>query len=100
MPPLRFILIVSGLLRMGWVAKFLSEPILTGFVTGLVVLIVVGEVPGLMGLPVPQGNLFERLWILTREFGDFDGLTVLAAAVSLVILFVGSKLVPRCARVP
>ena len=89
------ILIVSGLLRMGWVAKFLSEPILTGFVTGLVVLIVVGEVPGLMGLPVPQGNLFERLWILTREFGDFDGLTVLAAAVSLVILFVGSKLVPQ-----
>ena len=52
------ILVTVGLLRLGWVAQFLSEPIVTGFVAGLVVLIVIGEIPALAGLSVPTGGLF------------------------------------------
>lgn len=47
------ILIVAGLLRLGWVADF-SKPIVTGFVFGLSILVVLGEIPTLLGLP--------RLW--------------------------------------
>ncbi len=43
------VLVAVGVLRFGWVAQFLSEPIVTGFVAGLVVLIVVGEIPALAG---------------------------------------------------
>ena len=47
------ILVAVGIARLGWVAQFLSEPIVTGFVAGLVVLIVVGEIPALAGLATP-----------------------------------------------
>ena len=55
------VLLVAGIIRIGWVAQFLSEPIVMGFVTGLVILIVVGEIPGLLGLPSTSGALLDRL---------------------------------------
>jgi SulP family sulfate permease len=88
-------LVVVGLLRTGWVAQFLSEPIVTGFVTGLVVLIVVGEVPGLSGLPSPNGSLVERLVGLVRDLPSFHGLTLAVGVGALVVLFAGQRLSPR-----
>ncbi len=89
------VLVAVGLLRLGWVAQFLSEPIVTGFVAGLVVLIVVGEIPALAGLAAPSGGIFERVAVLLRDVGSFHGLTLLVGAASLAILFVGSRLAPR-----
>lgn len=89
------VLIIVGLLRMGWVAQFLSKPIVTGFVTGLVVLIVVGEIPGLLGLPTPQGALLERVIALGLALPSTKLTTLAVAVASLVILFGGSRLLPR-----
>lgn len=61
------ILVAAGLIRIGWVARFLNEPIVTGFVTGLVILIIVGEIPGVLGLTPPSGSLLERLWSIGGE---------------------------------
>ncbi len=89
------VLVVGGLLRVGWVAEFLSEPILSGFVTGLVVLIVVGEVPGLLGLPTPQGNILGRVGALVQGLSDADATTALVGVLALAVLFGGNRLAPR-----
>ena len=89
------ILVAVGIARLGWVAQFLSEPIVTGFVAGLVVLIVVGEIPALAGLATPTGGIFERVAVLIRDFGEFHGLTLVVGATSLAVLFVGSHFAPR-----
>ncbi len=88
-------LLAIGVLRAGWVAQFLSEPIVTGFVTGLVVLIVVGEVPGLSGLASPGGSLVERLLALVRDVPAFHGLTLTVGVGGLAVLFAGQRLAPR-----
>ena len=88
-------LLAAGLLRVGWVAQFLSEPIVTGFVAGLVVLIVVGEVPPLAGLSTPSGGILERLLEIVRGVPDIHALTLAVGAASLVVLFGGSRLAPR-----
>ena len=88
-------LLLAGVVKVGWVARFLSEPIITGFVTGLVVLIVVGEIPGLLGLDPPSGALLDRLLALAR---DLDQVRLPAFAVSscaLVILFAGQVWAPK-----
>ena len=89
------ILVAVGLMRLGWVAQFLSEPIVTGFVAGLVVLIVLGEIPALAGLPTPTGGIFERVAVLVGNSAEFHGLTLVVGATSLAILFIGSRLAPR-----
>jgi high affinity sulfate transporter 1 len=88
-------LVTTGLLRLGWVAQFLSEPIIAGFVAGLVVLIVVGEIPALAGLPATAGSLLERVVALLNGLDDVHPLTLAVGLGALVLLFVGSRLAPK-----
>ena len=89
------VLLITGLLRLGWVAQFLSAPIVTGFVTGLVVLIVMGEVPALLGVQISSGALLERLVAIVQSVPNAQPVTVGVAAGALVLLFGGSRLAPR-----
>lgn len=89
------VLVLAGLARIGWVAQFLSEPIVTGFVAGLVVLIVLGEIPQLLGLPGPQGALLDRVVALARGLPDAHLLTLGIGISALVVLFAGFHFWPR-----
>lgn len=89
------VLVAAGLLRLGWVAQFLSEPIIAGFVAGLVVLIMIGEIPGLAGLPTPAGNLLERLVALVGTVGEVSVPTLAVGVAALIVLFGGQRFLPR-----
>lgn len=89
------VLIVAGAFKMGWMARFLSEPIVTGFVAGLVVLIVVGEIPGLAGLTPPTGSLLDRLVVIGQTLPGVHLTTFAVGAGCLVLLFGGQRLAPR-----
>ena len=52
-----------GLLRLGWVAEFLSAPIISGFLGGVAIIIVVHQLPDLLGLPGASGSTLHRLGI-------------------------------------
>ncbi len=84
-------LVLLGTLRVGWVAEFLSAPIVTGFVTGLVVLVILGELPALLGLPVPEGSTVDRVWALASEANQVHAATILLSALSLTILLAGRR---------
>ncbi|MBK6763917.1 MAG: SulP family inorganic anion transporter [Micrococcales bacterium] len=89
------VLILGGLLKLGWAAEFMSRPIVTGFVFGLVLLIVVGEIPNLLGMPVEQGDVFRRLWSIVTSLGEIDPLTAAVGLTALAILFLGARFLPR-----
>ena len=44
-----------SILRLGWIAEFLSAPIVTGFLSGVAVIIVAHQLPDLLGLPADVG---------------------------------------------
>jgi SulP family sulfate permease len=91
------VLVVAGFARIGWMAEFLSKPIVTGFVLGLTMLVILNELPHLLGLPTPQGQVVERVGALGSSLGRGEAhlATVVVSAVSLVVLFGGSRLAPR-----
>lgn len=88
------VMLAAGFLGIGWVAEFLSKPIVTGFVFGLVILVVLGELPHLLGVPTPKGQVVQRVGELGGSLGrgDADLTTVVISAVSLLVLFGGSRL--------
>lgn len=90
------VLVAAGFLRIGWVAEFLSKPIVTGFVLGLTILVILNEVPHLLGVPSPQGQVVERIGALEASLtrGDADLTTVIISAAALLLLFGGPRLVP------
>ena len=56
------LLVVTALLRLGFVAQFISEPVLTGFKAGIGVVIVVDQLPKVLGLHVPHASLLQTVW--------------------------------------
>ena len=88
-------LLIGGLARVGWAAEFLSRPIVTGFVFGLVLLIILGEIPNLLGMPTESGDVVERARDIVMHLGDIQPLTAVIGLVSLAILFGGARLAPR-----
>src|SRR4051794_38270381 len=53
---------LAGVMRIGFIASFISEPVLKGFIIGLALTIIVGQVPALLGIDKPPGSFFEKLW--------------------------------------
>ncbi len=88
-------LLIGGVARLGWAAEFMSRPIVTGFVFGLVILIVIGEVPSLLGIPATSGEVQERVWSIVTSLNEVDAPTVVLGVGALVILFAGARFAPR-----
>ncbi len=84
-----------GLLKIGFVANFISEPVLKGFVIGLALTIMIGQVPRLFGLPKGDGDFFSQLWHLLGELGSTNGATLGVGLASLAILFGLRHFAPR-----
>ena len=88
-------LLAVGLLRLGWAAEFLSRPIVTGFVFGLVLVIIIGEIPKLFGLPPVSGNSIAQSIQLVRSITQLDTPTTLLGVCALAVLFLGARFAPR-----
>jgi high affinity sulfate transporter 1 len=86
--------LVAGLLRLGFLASFISEPVLKGFIIGLALTIIVGQVPKLLGVEKEEGDFFEQLWHLLGELGSTSGITLLVGAASLVLVVGLKELAP------
>ena len=91
------VLVAAGFVRIGWMAEFLSKPIVTGFVLGLTILVILNEIPHLLGVPTPQGQVVQRMGSLGSSVGhgEADLAAVAVSAVSLVVLFGGARLAPQ-----
>ena len=86
--------LISGLLRLGFLASFISAPVLKGFVVGLSLTIIVGQIPKLFGVEPGTGEFFERIWDFLINIGETDGLTLLVGLGSLAVLFGLPRLAP------
>jgi sulfate permease, SulP family len=82
--------VIAGLLRLGFLANFISEPVLKGFIVGLALTIIIGQVPKLFGIPKGEGDFFRQTWDFLTNLGETSGLTLLVGALSLVLV-VGLK---------
>ncbi|GAA4481501.1 SulP family inorganic anion transporter [Rhodococcus olei] len=86
--------LLAGLCRLGFAAAFISEPVLKGFIVGLALTIVVGQVPKLFGVPKADGDFFEQAWGVIRHLGDIQWTTFAVGAASLVSVLLLKRWLP------
>ncbi len=77
---------VAGVLRLGFLASMISEPVLKGFIIGLALTILVGQLPKLFGVEKGEGNFFEKLWDLITSLGDTSLISLATGLLSLALL--------------
>jgi high affinity sulfate transporter 1 len=78
--------LVAGLARLGFLANFISEPVLKGFIVGLALTIIIGQVPSLLGIEKGSGDFFAKLWDVLTNLGNANGATVAVGALSLALV--------------
>src|SRR5512132_291721 len=81
------VFLAVGLVRLGWVANFMSKTVIEGFVIGLSISIIIGQLDDLLGIDVSGDNSFQELGSVLSQIGDWNQATVTVGAVSLALLF-------------
>jgi sulfate permease, SulP family len=84
------IAVLAGVLRLGFLASFISEPVLKGFIIGLALTIVAGQLPDLFGVEGGGGDFFEKLGHLLAQLGQ-TSLTTLAVGLASLALVLGLR---------
>ncbi|MFC4125314.1 SulP family inorganic anion transporter [Nocardia rhizosphaerae] len=86
--------LVAGLIRLGFAASFISEPVLKGFIVGLALTIIIGQVPKLLGVDKHEGDFFDQAWGVLGELGDAHWRTLLIGVVSLAVVLAVKRWLP------
>jgi high affinity sulfate transporter 1 len=87
--------LVAGLLRLGFIAQFLSRPVMQGFVFGLAIFVTVSQLPKLFGVEKFDGNTIAQFVHLLGHLGDTNGATLVVGAAALVLLFGAERFAPQ-----
>jgi SulP family sulfate permease len=88
------VLIALGLLRMGFVSRFISAGVQVGFMFGLGLTIIVGQLPKLLGVPPGDGTFFGQAADLLGHLGDTNGWTAAIGLGSLAVLLGLKRVAP------
>jgi len=81
------LVIAVGLLRLGWIAEFLSMPVITGVLAGIAVEILVRQLPPVLGIAGGGTTTIGRLRKVAKQIGHANGWAVgIALAVFAVIV--------------
>jgi high affinity sulfate transporter 1 len=88
------VLIAVGLLRLGWIAEFLSTPVTTGVLAGIAVEIVVRQLPTVLGVPGGGSTTIERVRQVAGQLSHINFWTF-AIAVGVLALIVAGQRVNR-----
>jgi SulP family sulfate permease len=89
------VLVLAGLLRLGFVANFISEPVLIGFKAGVGFVIALDQIPKLLGIHFPKGAFFHNVLGIAQGLPHSSPPTFAVGAATLAILIGVERLLPR-----
>jgi SulP family sulfate permease len=88
-------LVAGSVLRLGFVASFISEPVLVGFKAGIGVVIVLDQLPKLLGVHYPKGSFLENLVALLQSLPHTSAVTLGVGLVAMGVLLGIQRSLPR-----
>ncbi|WP_265523599.1 SulP family inorganic anion transporter [Oerskovia flava] len=87
--------LVAGIARLGFIASFISEPVLKGFIVGMALVIIIGQVPAFLGVEKGEGNFFEKAWAILAQLGTTSLPTAALGVVTLAALLAIRRWAPK-----
>jgi SulP family sulfate permease len=88
-------LLAAGLARLGFISDFLTKSVVTGFIIGVAITIIIGQLPKILGVPSLDGSLPEQLVQLVSELPDTNPVTLAVGVISLALILVLRKISRR-----
>jgi sulfate permease, SulP family len=82
------ILLAAGLVRLGFIADFLAKSVVTGFIFGLAITIIIGQLPKLLGVPAGSGSTIGQVQALIDNLPDTNPWTLAVGGGALALILV------------
>jgi sulfate permease, SulP family len=94
-PSKRLLAIGASILRLGFVANFISTPVLTGFKAGIGMVIVLDQVPNLLGIHITKEGFFRDMLSVAHHVPETSLITLTIAVVALLALLAMERMRPH-----
>lgn len=88
------LLLLAAAIRLGFVANFISEPVLTGFKSGIGLVIVVDQIPKLLGIHITKAGFFRDVVAIIQELSSTSAATLLVALAVLALIVAIERFAP------
>lgn len=79
-------LLLAGILRLGFIANFISDPVLTGFKAGISLVIMVDQVPKLLGIHFGKSGFFHNIFSIFQHLPETSIATLVIALTTLALM--------------
>ena len=89
------LLIGASVLRLGFVASFISTPVLTGFKAGIGLVIVLDQLPKLFGIHITKAGFFRDILSIVQHIPETSLITLAIGVVALLALLVMERIKPH-----
>ena len=87
--------LLGGILRLGIVASLLSKPVLIGYLAGVAVIMIAGQLGKLFGVTVSGGTPLTQIWSALGQLGDANRASAAIGLSVVAVLFIGTSRWPR-----
>ena len=87
--------IAAGLARLGFLTNFLARPILTGYLNGIAVCIITGQLGAMFGFSLEPSGFFHLLWQFFSKLGETHLPTLIVGGSTLSVLLLLARLAPK-----
>jgi MFS superfamily sulfate permease-like transporter len=88
-------LLLASLLRLGFVANFISHPVLVGFKAGIGLVIMVDQIPKLLGIHFHKGPFLHNVLAIAEGLPDVSWATMAVGLVTIALLLGIERVLPR-----
>jgi SulP family sulfate permease len=88
------VLFLAGLLHLGFVGDFFGKPVLLGYINGVAVIVISGQIEKLLGLDVAANDFVPTVKEIVVEVGSANGPTVALSIVLLAVAFAVKRFLP------
>ncbi|MBC1483949.1 SulP family inorganic anion transporter [Listeria sp. FSL L7-1485] len=88
-------LVLFSVLKLGRFAKYISAPVLSGFISGLSVSIIMGQIPKIMGLKESGDSFFSSLGIIVGQFFQSNWISLAMGVATVIIVISSKKAIPK-----
>ncbi len=86
---------IARLLRLGFIGDFLSAAVLIGFLTGVGIQVLSGQIPGMLGIPKGSGRWLSQQWHWITNLDNLSWATFGYAVLTIVIILGCKRFAPK-----
>ncbi len=89
------LMIAAGFLRLGFVAEFLSAPVLIGFMNGGALIIIGSQLSKLFGVQITSDQFFQQIYELFTKLDQTQGNTLAISVIAIIVLILLRAIAPK-----